>query len=131
MLTADKIRITLGKPVVRILMGSDDGVQHSELLRFWTFSIVQYSKKLENTFRKLDLFPSSGQGERLGFVTRFLAKNLHLLLYISVSSGYALSQFLLFFFLLSPIDIAWSQVLLPRAPKPLVSFPPPTPRPAY
>jgi hypothetical protein len=30
---------------------------------FWTLSIVQYSKKLENTmFRKLDLFPSSGQG---------------------------------------------------------------------
>jgi hypothetical protein len=44
-------------------MGSDDGVQHSELLSFWTLSIVQYYKKLENaTFRKLDLFPSSGQG---------------------------------------------------------------------
>jgi hypothetical protein len=43
-------------------MGSVDGVQHSELLSFWTFSIVQYSKKLENTtFRRLDLFPSSGQ----------------------------------------------------------------------
>jgi hypothetical protein len=28
----------------RILMGSDDGVQHSELLCFWTLSIVQYSK---------------------------------------------------------------------------------------
>jgi hypothetical protein len=46
-----------------ILMGSDDGVQHSELLSFWTLSIVQCSKKLENTtFRKLDLFPSSGRG---------------------------------------------------------------------
>jgi hypothetical protein len=42
-------------------MGSDDGVQHSELLSFWTLSIVQYSKKLKSTtFRKLDLFPSSG-----------------------------------------------------------------------
>jgi hypothetical protein len=30
-------------------MGSDDGVQHSELLRFFNLSIVQYSKKLENT----------------------------------------------------------------------------------
>jgi hypothetical protein len=27
-------------------MGSDDGVQHSELLSFWTLSIVQYSKKI-------------------------------------------------------------------------------------
>jgi hypothetical protein len=35
----------------------------SELLRFWTLSIFQYSKKLNNTtFRKLDLIPSSGQG---------------------------------------------------------------------
>jgi hypothetical protein len=29
-------------------MGSDDGVQQSELLSFWTLFIVQYSKKLEN-----------------------------------------------------------------------------------
>jgi hypothetical protein len=37
--------------------------QFSEFLSFWTLSIVQYSKKFENTtFRKLDLFPSSGQG---------------------------------------------------------------------
>jgi hypothetical protein len=44
-------------------MGSDDGVWHSELLSFWTLSIVRYSKKLKNTtFRKLDLFPSPGQG---------------------------------------------------------------------
>jgi hypothetical protein len=48
-------------------MGSDDGVQHSELLSLWTLSIVQYSKKLENT------------------------NNLHILFYISFSSGYALS----------------------------------------
>jgi hypothetical protein len=27
-----------------ILKGSDDGVLHSELLDFWTFSIVQYSR---------------------------------------------------------------------------------------
>jgi hypothetical protein len=27
-------------------MGSDDGVQHSDLLSFWTLSIVQYSKKI-------------------------------------------------------------------------------------
>jgi hypothetical protein len=34
-----------------------------ELLGFWTLYIVWYSKKLENaTFRKLDLFPSSGEG---------------------------------------------------------------------
>jgi hypothetical protein len=34
----------------------------SELLGFWTLSIVQYSKKLDNTmFWKLDLFPSSGE----------------------------------------------------------------------
>jgi hypothetical protein len=34
----------------------------SELLGFWTFSIVRYSRKLENTtFRKLNLFPSSGE----------------------------------------------------------------------
>jgi hypothetical protein len=33
----------------------------SELLGFWTLSIVQYSEKLENTIRKLDLFPSSGE----------------------------------------------------------------------
>jgi hypothetical protein len=44
-------------------MGSDDGVKHSELPSFWTLSIVQYSKKFKNTtFRKLDLFPSPGQG---------------------------------------------------------------------
>jgi hypothetical protein len=28
----------------QILKGSDDGVQHSELLAFWTLSIVRYSK---------------------------------------------------------------------------------------
>jgi hypothetical protein len=28
-------------------MGSDDGVQHSELIGFWTLSIVQYSKILK------------------------------------------------------------------------------------
>jgi hypothetical protein len=40
-------------------------IYHSELLSFWTLSIVQYSKKLKNTtFRKLDLFPSSGEGEK-------------------------------------------------------------------
>jgi hypothetical protein len=45
-------------------MGSDDGVQHSELIGFWPLSIVRYSKKLENTaFRKLDI-SSSGQGEK-------------------------------------------------------------------
>jgi hypothetical protein len=33
-----------------------------ELLGFWTSSIVQYSKKSDNTtFWKLDLFPSSGE----------------------------------------------------------------------
>jgi hypothetical protein len=44
-----------------ILKGSDDGV---ELMRLWTLSIVRYPKKLKNSmFRKLDLFPSSGDGE--------------------------------------------------------------------
>jgi hypothetical protein len=34
---------------------------YSELLSFWTLSIVQYSKNLENTtFRKMNLFPVSG-----------------------------------------------------------------------
>jgi hypothetical protein len=28
----------------KILKGSDDGVSHSELLDFWTLSIVRYSK---------------------------------------------------------------------------------------
>jgi hypothetical protein len=37
----------------------------SELLGFWTLSIVQYSNKVENTvFRKLVLFLSSGEGGR-------------------------------------------------------------------
>jgi hypothetical protein len=36
----------------------------SELLGFWTSSIVQYSKKLENRmFWKLDLFPPSDEAE--------------------------------------------------------------------
>jgi hypothetical protein len=35
----------------------------SEILGFWTLSVIWYSKKLENTtFRKLDLFLSSGDG---------------------------------------------------------------------
>jgi hypothetical protein len=36
---------------------------NSELLDFLTFSIVRCSRKIENTkFRKLDLFPTSGEG---------------------------------------------------------------------
>jgi hypothetical protein len=36
-------------------MGFDDGVQHSELLSFWTLSIVQYSNVVfSNFFRILD-----------------------------------------------------------------------------
>jgi hypothetical protein len=43
----------------QIPKGSDDGVQYSTSLGFWTL----YSKQLEyKTFRKLDLFPSSGEG---------------------------------------------------------------------
>jgi hypothetical protein len=39
---------------------------------FWTLSIVRYSKNFENTtFRKADLFPSSGEGE-----TPILLRNL-------------------------------------------------------
>jgi hypothetical protein len=39
--------------------------RRSELLGFWTLSIIQYSKKLEKTtFRKLYLFPSSDEGGR-------------------------------------------------------------------
>jgi hypothetical protein len=35
----------------------------SELLGFWTLSIVRNAKKIDDTtFRKLDLFPSSGEG---------------------------------------------------------------------
>jgi hypothetical protein len=38
------------------------GVYNSELLSFWTFSIVRYSKNSRKaTFQKLDLFPSSGE----------------------------------------------------------------------
>jgi hypothetical protein len=34
----------------------------SELMGFWTLSIIWYAKKLENTtFQKLDLFPPSGE----------------------------------------------------------------------
>jgi hypothetical protein len=35
--------------IYNFLAGSDDSAYHSELLSFWTLSIVQYSKKLENT----------------------------------------------------------------------------------
>jgi hypothetical protein len=35
-----------------ILMGSDDGVQHSELLSFWTLSIVQYSRNPKKKIRE-------------------------------------------------------------------------------
>jgi hypothetical protein len=42
----------------KILKGSDDGVWHLELLGFSTVSIVRLYKN--TTFRKLDLFPSSG-----------------------------------------------------------------------
>jgi hypothetical protein len=46
-------------------------VRNTELLGFWTFSVAWYSREhnvsetgiLEKTtFRKLDLFPSSGEG---------------------------------------------------------------------
>jgi hypothetical protein len=38
-------------------------VYNTELLGFWTLSIVRYSRKIgDTTFRKLDLFPSSGKG---------------------------------------------------------------------
>jgi hypothetical protein len=37
-------RVLVRKPEGKnILKGSDDGVSHSELLGFWTFSIAQYS----------------------------------------------------------------------------------------
>jgi hypothetical protein len=32
----------------------------SELLGFWTLSIVRYSKNYKTMFRKLDVFPPSG-----------------------------------------------------------------------
>ena len=39
-------------------------ILYSELLGFWTLSIVQYSKKAKNTtFRKLDLLRSSGEAK--------------------------------------------------------------------
>jgi hypothetical protein len=34
-----------------ILNGSDEGVQHLEMLDFWTLSIIQYSKKKTNKQR--------------------------------------------------------------------------------
>jgi hypothetical protein len=39
------------------------GVKHSELLGFWTLSILGYSKDREHNFWKLDLFLFSGVGE--------------------------------------------------------------------
>jgi hypothetical protein len=38
--------------------------------------------------------------------------NTELLVYLSFRSVHALSQFLLYIFLLSPIDKAWSQVFI-------------------
>jgi hypothetical protein len=35
--------------------------QYTELLDFWTFSIVQYFGSRNTTFRKMDLFLSSGE----------------------------------------------------------------------
>jgi hypothetical protein len=38
-------------------------VVNSELLLFWTLFIVRNSKYKKTTFRKLDVFPSSGEGK--------------------------------------------------------------------
>jgi hypothetical protein len=47
-----------------------------EVQGFWTMTIVGYSKKIENTaFRKLDVFPSSGEGERETYSVGSLRKN--------------------------------------------------------
>jgi hypothetical protein len=43
-----------------ILKGSDDGVLHLKESGFWTLSVIQCFLK-NTTYRKLDLFPSSGK----------------------------------------------------------------------
>jgi hypothetical protein len=43
---------------------SGDGVWRTELLGFWTLSIVWNYKHLKNPFRKLDVFPSSYDGRK-------------------------------------------------------------------
>jgi hypothetical protein len=46
----------------KFLKGSDNGAQYMGLLDFWTLSIIRILKNTkEHTFRKLDLFPSSGE----------------------------------------------------------------------
>jgi hypothetical protein len=55
------------------LKGSDIDVRHSESLGLWTSSIIRNYKYLESTtFRKLDLFPSSGEGKELILVQRLV-----------------------------------------------------------
>jgi hypothetical protein len=49
-------------------MGSDDGVYHSELMGFWTLSIVQYSKILktrEHNVSETGCFRPQVRGEGL------------------------------------------------------------------
>jgi hypothetical protein len=61
-----KYNIGMFLKTLKILKRSSEGVLHSELLGFWISSIISYCKErktLNNaTFRKLYLFPSSGEG---------------------------------------------------------------------
>jgi hypothetical protein len=57
------IKTTLDIQRESILKGSDDGVLRLKERRFWTLFIVQCFLK-NTTFRKQDLFPSSGKKKR-------------------------------------------------------------------
>jgi hypothetical protein len=49
----------------------------SELPGFWTLSIARYSRNHKTTFRKLALFPSSGDGEPFTLLSPLGRANLH------------------------------------------------------
>jgi hypothetical protein len=102
----------------------------SELLGFWTLPIVRYSRNLKTQYLGSWIcFRPQVRGETptlLG-LHKFLISSMHsgsctwlcwlvwsinfyLHFYPSSLNVRALSQFLLNIFLLSPVDIAWSQV---------------------
>jgi hypothetical protein len=102
---------------------------------YWVLGLFPSSGILENTtFRKLDLFPSSDEGggggtgsittclhiffsflcmgaHALGFVGYVCSTNFYLHFYPSSTHMGASSQFLLCNFLVSPAEIAWSQMI--------------------
>jgi hypothetical protein len=87
-----------------VLKGSDDGAYH-RINGFLDFFHRPVFYRLENTtFRKLDLFPSSGEGGSalvFGFVGYVCSTNFYFLFYPSSTHVRALSLFLLYIFLLS------------------------------